>query len=162
MVEYEAEILESKEIQVQDFKDLGDLMMEEKNVRVDIPTKDSLNIETGTYTREIFIPAGTMLLGYKHNTSCLNIMTKGSLLVKGSFEENSTMLVVPENESLTFWSPKGTQKIGYAIEDTIFINVFTNVKSKTVKEALEELIVIDSCSNEMGYDDALKNLLEKV
>lgn len=71
----------------------------------------------GTYTRELFIPAGTVLTGKIHRHDCINIISKGKIVAitdEGRFE-----IEAPH----TFVSGSGVKKAGYAVEDTIWINV---------------------------------------
>jgi hypothetical protein len=71
----------------------------------------------GTYTRELFIPKGTVLTGKIHRESCINIISKGSILVLT--DEGDKEIHAP----YTFVSGSGVKKAGYALEDTIWINV---------------------------------------
>jgi len=105
------------------------------------PMKEHLDTDLGTYTREIFIPKGMILIGKKHRGPCINIMTKGSLILKESLTDPGKTLTVPENETITFVTQAGVQKIGFTLEDTIFINIFSNVKAQTLAEVEAELII---------------------
>jgi hypothetical protein len=71
----------------------------------------------GTYTRELFIPKGTVLTGKIHRESCINIISQGSILVLT--DEGDKEIHAP----YTFVSGSGVKKAGYALEDTIWINV---------------------------------------
>ena len=71
----------------------------------------------GTYTRELFIPAGVCITGKIHRFSTVNIICKGKIKVvtdEGSFEIEG-----PDS----FVSGAGVKKAVYAIEDTVWINV---------------------------------------
>lgn len=71
----------------------------------------------GTYTRELFIPAGTVVVGKIHRHSCINIMTKGRLQIMtddGSIELRAPYVGV---------SDAGVQKAAYALEDSTWLNV---------------------------------------
>lgn len=70
-----------------------------------------------TYTRELFIPAGTVLTGKIHKESCINIISKGKILI--ATEEGNKTIEAP----CTFVSGAGIKKAGYVLEDTIWINV---------------------------------------
>lgn len=72
----------------------------------------------GMYTRKLFIPKGTVLVGKIHTKDCVNIVAKGDISV---VTESGSMRV---QAGFTLLSPAGIQKLGYAHEDTIFINVF--------------------------------------
>jgi hypothetical protein len=90
-------------------------MLESPN-RVDLPVTESL--QSGLYTRTLFIPKGCELIGKIHRKPCVNIVAKGDI----SIMTETGFLRVQAGYSIT--SPAGIQKIGYAHEDTIFINVF--------------------------------------
>ena len=90
-----------------------------------------------TYIREIFIPAGTLIVGKIHRHSHLNFISKGRVLVRtesGGVEE----LVAP----LTIISPAGTKRIAYALEDTTWTTVHVTDKTDMV-EIEKEIIVED-------------------
>ena len=72
----------------------------------------------GIYGRELFIPAGTVLTGKIHRHSTLNLLMQGRIRVTS--EDGS----VKELEApLIFASPAGCKKVGYALTDTIWVNV---------------------------------------
>lgn len=82
---------------------------------VDLPVKHYF--AHGTYTRELHIPAGTILTGEIHRHSCINIISKGKIVAvtdEGRFE-----IEAPH----TFVSGPGVKKGGLALEDTIWLNV---------------------------------------
>jgi hypothetical protein len=71
----------------------------------------------GTYTRELHIPANTAVVGKIHRHSCINIMTKGKMLVMtedGHIEISAPYVAV---------SDAGVQKGAIALEDTVWLNV---------------------------------------
>ena len=72
----------------------------------------------GIYGRELFIPAGTALVGERHRHSTLNILLQGRIHVTGA-DGAVRELVAPA----MFVSAAGTEKVGYAVEDTIWVNV---------------------------------------
>lgn len=84
--------------------------------RVDLPFTESL--EHGLYTRTLFIPKGCELVGKIHRKPCVNIVAKGDITIM----TETGLQRVRAGYSVT--SPAGIQKIGYAHEDTIFVNVF--------------------------------------
>lgn len=71
----------------------------------------------GTYTREMLIPAGTVLTGKIHRHSCINIVAKGKICVVT--DEGDKEIEAPH----VFVSGAGVKKAGYALEDTIWLNV---------------------------------------
>lgn len=90
----------------------------------------------GMYLRKLYIPKGTILVGKIHKQECMNIVAKGDISVLT--ETGSARLTA----GYTVVSPAGIQKVGFAHEDTIFINVF--LTNETDVEKLEETL---SCEN---------------
>jgi hypothetical protein len=69
----------------------------------------------GVYLREIFMPAGLVVIGKIHKTEHLNIIERGRCAIRhddGSVE----VLAAP----LTFVSKAGVQKVLYILEDTVW------------------------------------------
>lgn len=91
----------------------------------------------GTYTRELIIPAGAVLTGHIHRHSCINIMTKGRMRLMGEGD--------PQDVEAPFVAVTGAgvKKAAYALEDSIWINVFPWNGVDTV-EQLEESLVFSS------------------
>ena len=88
----------------------------------------------GVYLREIFMPAGTVVIGRKHKTEHFNILVKGAALIvhdDGRKEE----LRAPK----VFVSKAGVQKVLYIIEDMIWMT--THVTEETDLEKLDALLV---------------------
>ena len=72
----------------------------------------------GIYGREMFIPAGTVIVGKIHRHSTLNILAQGR--IKATSADGSVReLVAP----CVFVSGPGVKKVGYALEDSVWINV---------------------------------------
>lgn len=108
---------------------------------MDSNAKEYLDLENATYTRELFIPAGTILIGKQHKKSCVNIITKGKLVVKASVEDEGIELDVPHDKSYIFTSNAGGRKLLYVIEDTIFINVFSNIEAQCLEDVEAEVVI---------------------
>ena len=72
----------------------------------------------GVYGREMFIPAGTLLTGKIHRFSTLNILAQGEIAVTN---EDGAVRVL--KAPAIFVSPPGCKKVGYAITDTVWVNV---------------------------------------
>lgn len=75
-------------------------------------------IKDGMYMRKLFIPKGSLIIGKIHKLDCLNIVAQGDISV---LTESGSARV---RAGYTVVSPAGIQKVGYAHEDTVFINVF--------------------------------------
>lgn len=101
----------------------------------------------GMYLRKLFIKKGALLIGKIHRKECFNIVAKGDISV---LTESGAMRV---REGFSIVSPAGIQKVGYAHEDTVFINVFLTDETDIEKleaeiacesyEALEDLAVVE-------------------
>lgn len=87
----------------------------------------------GVYLREIFIPAGTFIVGHKHKTEHFCIVLKGRLrvLIDGKVVE----IAAP----YSFVSKAGAQRAAYVMEDTIWQTIHPT--DETDIDALEALLV---------------------
>lgn len=78
----------------------------------------------GVYTRETFIPKNTILTGFRHRQKTINILTKGTISVVGvdklGHAQDKGVLTAP----MIIVTEPGIKKIGYAHEDTVFVNSF--------------------------------------
>ena len=91
----------------------------------------------GTYTRELYLPQGAVLTGKIHRHSCINMLTKGKMRVVT--DEGEYDIEAP----YTFVSGSGVKKAGYAIEDSIWINVHP-WDGEADLEQLEQQVIIPS------------------
>lgn len=89
----------------------------------------------GVYTREMYAPKGTLILGRIHKYETVNILVKGKILILS--EEGYKELEAP----CTFVSAPGIQKLGYAVEDVIFMNAFAT--EKTDPEEIMNDVTVD-------------------
>ena len=89
----------------------------------------------GTYTRELFLPAGTILTGKIHRHSCINIIPMGKILVVT--DEGEYTIEGPH----TFVSGANVKKAGAVIEDTIWLNVHPWDGESDIEQIEQELIV---------------------
>lgn len=84
---------------------------------------ETLELETrhhfahGTYTRELYVPAGVVLTGKIHKHTCINILAKGTIVVTDGGIEREI------SAPYTFVSPAGAKKAGFALTDVVWINV---------------------------------------
>lgn len=107
---------------------LKDRMLALPGEKLDMPVEHLFL--SGMYTRTLFIPKGSLLVGKIHTKPCVNIVAKGDISV---LTETGAMRV---QAGFTLISPAGIQKVGYAHEDTVFINVFrTDVTDPDLVEA---------------------------
>lgn len=94
------------------------------------------SIQDGMYMRKLFIPKGSLIVGKIHKLSCLNVVAQGDISI---LTESGSARV---RAGYTVASPAGIQKVGYAHEDTIFINVFRT--DETDIQRIEDAIAWDS------------------
>jgi hypothetical protein len=87
----------------------------------DYPTEHLLC--DGMYTRKLFIPRGTVMVGKIHLKDCVNVVAKGDISLLTEFGTKRVQA------GATAVSRAGTMKVGYAHEDTVFLNVFRTDKT---------------------------------
>jgi len=113
----------------------------------------------GMYCREMFVHEGTLAVGATHTTSCFNLLTEGTIVV-GNGDE-AVELKAPQ----VFVSGPGVQKVGLAITDVVWVNVF-RTDATTVEEAEQELFSenLESYKARMDYNKMLLeyNLTEDI
>ena len=119
--------------QVRDFVD--ELKLSDGNLGKD-PFPLVRELKDGFYTRTVIIPAGHLLAGAIHRADSFVMMKSGKLIVAA--EGESTVLVGP----CMFMSAKGKQKIGYAVEKTVWVDIH-QTDAKTCDEADAELFTED-------------------
>lgn len=73
----------------------------------------------GRYIREITIPAGTIVVGHYHKEANINVLAVGGLAIVNE-DGSVSKLYAP----YSFISDSGKRKCVYALEDTIFLNVY--------------------------------------
>jgi hypothetical protein len=100
----------------------------------DMPLKHTLS--NGVYMREMFIPKGTLLVGKIHKLECINIVSKGDISI---LTETGSGRITAGHTAV---SPAGIQKVGFANEDTIFINIFRTEEADI--EKIESAIAYES------------------
>lgn len=79
----------------------------------------------GIYMREMTIPAGSILVGAVHKTKHAVIVSGGRIAV------DSGAGVVEMAAPLTFASEAGAERVGIAMEDTVFTTVHPNPTNST-------------------------------
>jgi hypothetical protein len=72
----------------------------------------------GTYIREIFMPAGAVVVGKIHKTEHFNIIQRGAVSLIGA--DGTTQFL---RGPVTFVSKAGVQKVLYIHEDTVWSTV---------------------------------------
>lgn len=107
----------------------------------------------GTYTREMAIPKGIVVVGKIHRYSCINIVSKGFII--GITDEGKFRMLAP----YTFVSNPGIQKAVYAVTDSIYITVHPWSGEEDL-EKIEEYVIAPSyeaLEEEIADKKALEN-----
>jgi hypothetical protein len=92
----------------------------------------------GIYVREMFVKEGSCLIGKIHKHDHVWFLMKGSLLI--ATQDGTKKVEAPFYNM----SKAGTKRVGYALEDCLFINICPNPDNKTNIEELEKDIVVDN------------------
>jgi len=101
-----------------------------KHPQSDLPLKHYF--APHVYIREIFMPAGSIVIGKIHKTEHFNIIQRGRVSLIG--EGDTKELIGP----VTFTSQAGVQKVLYIHEDTVWSTV--HVTDETDTDKLHELL----------------------
>lgn len=72
------------------------------------------------YVREMVVPEGALVVGKRHKNATLNILAKGSVIIYNEWGKEECFLEAPA----TFYSEPQTKKIGFFLEESVWINVF--------------------------------------
>lgn len=99
--------------------------------QIDPPLKH--HFAEGSYGREIFIPAGSMVIGKIHRHSHVNVISMGRVFVATEFD--SEVLQAP----YTFVSKPGTKRAVYALTDTIWTTI--HVTPETDLQKIEDEVI---------------------
>jgi hypothetical protein len=105
----------------------------------------------GVYCREIFMPAGTFVVGHKHKTEHLNVILTGRarVLMNGVVREFAA--------PFTFKSYAGVRKVLFILEDCTWMTVHPT--TETDLEKITEAIIDREASANI-IDSQIKLLLE--
>lgn len=86
----------------------------------------------GIYIRQVFMPAGTIVVGYSHKIPSLNMVLSGKLaLLEGGNVREVTAPYI-------FTSKEG-RKAAYVVDDCVFQNIYAT--NETDLEKLEEMCI---------------------
>lgn len=105
--------------------------------QVDIPVKEYFI--DGCYGREVFIPKGTCLVGEIHHDEWITVVSRGHIRI---VSEEGTSIVDAREQPVTFISPAGVKRAGYALEDTWW-TMFIATPHKTSEEIRKHHIASD-------------------
>jgi len=105
----------------------------------------------GVYMRQVFMPAGTVVLGHCHKTEHFNMVLTGraTVMIDGQIED----IVAPA----VFKSGAGVRKALYIHEDMVWITIHPT--NETDLEKLKDELV-DKSSAFIDYEQEMKQLTE--
>lgn len=101
----------------------------------------------GLYAREIFIPAGTVVVGKIHRHAHMNVISHGIVTVVTEF--GRTRMAAP----FTFVSEPGTKRSLVAETDIVWTTIHSNPNELTDHDALEAEIIAPNYAS-IGVDFA--------
>lgn len=126
----ELKITNNEKTVVEGMEEIKNFLMDPTMEQAELPLKHSF--APGVYAREMEIPAGTLLIGKIHKHRHHNFLMKGSIIVLT--EANGVELL---QAPLMIVSEEGTQRIGYAVTDTVWTTIHEN------KDNSEDLVLIE-------------------
>ncbi len=121
-----------KEITAIDIINLKNEML--KHEQVDCPIEHEF--ADGVYSRKMYVPAGSFVIGKMHRFNTYNILLKGDVSVYAGENMPVTRIKAP----YTFVSDPLVQKMAYFHEDSIWINIHPT--EETDLEKIEEKFIV--------------------
>jgi len=148
----ELKIANKEKTVVEGMEEIKNFLMDPTTEQTELPLKHSF--APGVYARELEIPAGTLLIGKIHKHRHHNFLMKGSILVLT--ETNGVELL---QAPLMIVSEEGTQRIGYAITDTLWTTVHENKDNSEDLDVIEARTVVKTKTKYLEYKKKLiKNI----
>lgn len=95
--------------------------------QLDADALTSHHFAPGVYVRELFIPQGAVLTGKIHRHEIMNILVSGTIRV--TTDDGVVTLTGPK----IFTSKAGTKRAGYALTDTVWLNVHPTEETDLTK-----------------------------
>lgn len=93
------------------------MMAADESVKLDIASITFHHFASGVYCREMRLPQGYVLVGKIHKTENMSVLLKGAIRVTtetGTVELHAPQIMV---------STPGSKRVGYALEDTIWLSL---------------------------------------
>jgi len=106
------------------------------NRNVECPVRH--HFTPGMYSREMFIPKGTCIIGKIHRHAHLNTVMSGVIQVTSEF--GSGVVHAP----CVFTSEPGTQRVLTALEDTVWITHHQNPSNTRDLNIIEQEVIAES------------------
>jgi|TARA_R110000787_G_scaffold41377_1_gene102314 hypothetical protein len=148
----ELKIANKEKTVVEGMEEIKNFLMDPTTEQTELPLKHSF--APGVYAREMEIPAGTLLIGKIHKHRHHNFLMKGSIIVLT--ETNGVELL---QAPLMIVSEEGTQRIGYAVTDTIWTTIHENKDNSEDLDVIEQRTVVKTKTKYLEYKKKLiKNI----
>ena len=101
----------------------------------------------GIYMRQVEIPKNSLIEGKRHREETINILLKGKM----SIIDGDTRIVL--EAPCIFTSDKFTKKIGYAHEDSIWVNVH-HTFSTDLEQIEKQFIIEEDEYKQLTYEES--------
>ena len=148
----ELKIANTEKTVVEGMEEIKNFLMNPTTEQTELPLKHSF--APGVYAREMEIPAGTLLIGKIHKHRHHNFLMKGSIIVLT--EANGVELL---QAPLMIVSEEGTQRIGYAVTDTVWTTIHENKDNSEDLDVIEKRTVVKTKAKYIEYKKKLiKNI----
>ena len=148
----ELKIANTEKTVVEGMEEIKNFLMNPTTEQTELPLKHSF--APGVYAREMEIPAGTLLIGKIHKHRHHNFLMKGSIIVLT--ETNGVELL---QAPLMIVSEEGTQRIGYAVTDTVWTTIHENKDNSEDLDVIENRTVVKTKAKYIEYKKKLiKNI----
>ena len=148
----ELKIANTEKTVVEGMEEIKNFLMDPTTEGADLPIRHSF--APGIYAREMFIPEGTLLIGKIHKHRHHNFLMQGSIIVLT--EEGGVKLL---QAPLMIVSEPGTQRVGYAVTDTIWTTVHENSDNTEDLAVIEKRTVTDDKKKYIEYkNNLIKNI----
>jgi hypothetical protein len=148
----ELKIANTEKTVVEGMEEIKNFLMNPATEQTELPLKHSF--APGVYAREMEIPAGTLLIGKIHKHRHHNFLMKGSIIVLT--EANGVELL---QAPLMIVSEEGTQRIGYAVTDTVWTTIHENKDNSEDLDVIEDRTVV---KNKAKYIEYKKKLIKNI
>tara|TARA_R110000772_G_C13038448_1_gene412638 strand:- start:48 stop:503 length:456 start_codon:yes stop_codon:yes gene_type:complete len=148
----ELKIANTEKTVAEGMEEIKNFLMDPSTEGADLPIRHSF--APGIYAREMSIPEGTLLIGKIHKHRHHNFLMQGSIIVLTE-DEGVKLLQAP----LMIVSEPGTQRVGYAVTDTIWTTVHENKDNTEDLGIIEKRTVTDDKRKYIEYkNNLIKNI----
>ena len=148
----ELKVTNNEKTVVEGMEEIKNFLMNPTTEQAEFPLKHSF--APGVYAREMEIPAGALLIGKIHKHRHHNFLMKGSIIVLT--EANGVELL---QAPLMIVSEEGTQRIGYAVTDTVWTTIHENKDNSEDLDVIEDRTVVKTKAK---YIEHKKKLIKNI